>query len=171
MKGLLLKVTVFPCGSPSSLHPPLSIHRTLPSAWGYPQWLHHLLERWMLTVEGAAGVYTGRCTISIRAVKSTVGSSVTMSGHICGFSLDPSACRALELHTPALLRNDSQDNILPSCNTQDFSRTLPSPASAWCVCEGPKSELTMFYRTLLYFCRLSCGLHPAAAAFFFFFQR
>lgn len=97
--------------------------------------------RGMLALEGAAGVYTAKSTISTRAVKSTVGSSVTTSGHTCGFSLAPSACRALELHAPALLRNDSQDNILPSCSTQDFSLTLSSPGSAWCVfVRGPNQS-------------------------------
>lgn len=38
---------------------PLSLHRTLPSARGYPQQLHHLPERWMLAMKGAAGIYTG----------------------------------------------------------------------------------------------------------------
>lgn len=148
--------------------PPLNFHRALPSAWGHPQWLHHLLERWMLVLEGAAGVYTGKCTISTTAVKSTVGSSATTSGHICGFFLDPSACRALELHAPALFRNDSRDNILPSATSRAFPPFFPALVLPG-VCVRPKSELTMFYRTLLCFCRLSCGLHPAAAFFLIFF--
>lgn len=72
---------------------PLSLHGTLSSAWGDPQQLHHLPGTGMLAMEGVAGVYQAHqlsCAITITFAESTVGSSVTTSGRVCGFTLDPS---------------------------------------------------------------------------------
>lgn len=51
-------------------------------------------------------------------------------------------------------------NILPSCNAQGFPPTLPSPGSAWCVCErGPNQSSPCFTGSaLLLWASSSCCL-------------
>lgn len=162
LKGLLLKVAVFLCGSPSSLHPPLKFHRALPSAWGHSQWLHHLLERWRLLLEftqanapSASWLWKAQWDLQWpRVATSVVFLCIQVLAGPC--MLQP--CSGMTHRTI----------FFPPATPRTFPPTLCSPGSACCMCERLKSELTRFYRTLLYFCRVSCGLHPAAGLFFFF---
>lgn len=140
-KGLLLMVTM----SCEASHPLLirsQPSHNYPSARGYPQRLHHLLERWMLAMEAAAGIYTGaRAELGYRHHGCEKHSEM-FSGHVCGFTLDLS--RSVCGNTQPLGRRlrpcsvMTQDVVLPFCNAQDFFPNFFSffPSSAWCVREA-----------------------------------